>query len=139
RRKSLPWQMAYPDSQRPEGGPRLPCPPLAIWKLMIGFGKPNGGAMPAAVPWRGGPGVDAASIAPRPGSAGAGRSLLRSALLAACVALGLGAAAPPPPAPEQAPAIALAYRVEHLKAAFHSGNPNAVQSAVQEVELLRRT
>ena len=38
-----------------------------------------------------------------------------------------------------APAIALAYRAEHLKAAFRSGDLAARQTAVQEVESLRRT
>jgi tetratricopeptide (TPR) repeat protein len=59
-------------------------------------------------------------------------------LVLALAALGLWSA-PPPPAPELAPAVALSYRVEHLKAAFRSGDPAAIQAAVQEVELLRRT
>jgi len=51
-------------------------------------------------------------------------------------------AAPAPvvlPAAEQAPAIALSFRAEHLKAAFRSGSPEAVQAAALEVDLLRRT
>ena len=40
---------------------------------------------------------------------------------------------------ELAPAIALSHRAEQLKAAFKSGDPNALQAAVQEVDLLRRT
>jgi hypothetical protein len=59
-------------------------------------------------------------------------------LLLLAVAMGL-AAGPVPPALDLAPAIALSYRAEHLKAAFRSGNPETVQGAVQEVELLRRT
>ena len=43
------------------------------------------------------------------------------------------------PLPALAPAMALSYRAEHLEAAFRSGDPAAIQSAVQEVELLRRT
>ncbi|MDR3669539.1 MAG: tetratricopeptide repeat protein [Holophaga sp.] len=35
--------------------------------------------------------------------------------------------------------MALSYRVEHLKAAFRAGDPAAIQAAVQDVELLRRT
>jgi hypothetical protein len=38
-----------------------------------------------------------------------------------------------------APAVALSHRVEHLKAAFLAGDPEALGRAVQEVELLRRT
>jgi hypothetical protein len=63
---------------------------------------------------------------------------VRSALLAAAGILGLGAATPPVP-PDVAPAVALAHRAEHLKAAFLGEDPAAVQAAVQEVDLLRRT
>jgi tetratricopeptide (TPR) repeat protein len=56
--------------------------------------------------------------------------------------LGLGAfrvlsAQPAPTAPQ--PAVALAHRAERLKKAFSSGNDAAIQGAVLEVELLRRT
>jgi tetratricopeptide (TPR) repeat protein len=59
-------------------------------------------------------------------------------VLAAVAAFGLWSA-PPPQGAELAPAIALSYRVEHLKAAFRAGDPAAIQTAVQDVELLRRT
>ncbi|MBL0209905.1 MAG: hypothetical protein IPQ13_03170 [Holophagaceae bacterium] len=42
------------------------------------------------------------------------------------------------PAPELIPAIALSHRAKRLQKAFESGDPQAVQVAVQEVELLRR-
>ena len=89
--------------------------------------------MIAAVPRRVKPGLDPASawttsvLAP-----------IRMLVLAAVAALGLWSA-PLPPAPEQAPAIALAHRVEHLKTAFRSGDRAAIDAAIQEVELLRRT
>ena len=38
-----------------------------------------------------------------------------------------------------APAISLSHRAEQLKAAFNSGDPAAIQAAIQEVEVLRRT
>ncbi len=47
-------------------------------------------------------------------------------------------AAQPLPAPELIPAIALSHRAKRLKKAFESGDPQAIQVAVQEVELLRR-
>jgi len=88
--------------------------------------------MIAAVLWRVNPGLDPASS--RRISV---LAFLRTIVLAfACFSLG---SAPPPPAPELAPAIALSYRAEHLKKAFRSGDPGAIQAAVQEVELLRRT
>jgi len=89
--------------------------------------------MIAAVPWRVSPGVD-------PASAGLRRllALVRMVVLAAVATCGLWSAAPPPPA-ELAPAVALSFRAEHLKTAFRSGDPVAIQAAVQEVELLRRT
>jgi hypothetical protein len=59
-------------------------------------------------------------------------------IVLALAAFGLWSA-PPPPALELAPAVALSYRVEHLKAAFRSGDPAAIETAVQEVELMRRT
>lgn len=46
---------------------------------------------------------------------------------------------PPPPAPELIPAIALSHRAKRLQKAFLSGDPQAIQAAVQEVELLRRS
>lgn len=42
------------------------------------------------------------------------------------------------PAPELIPAIALSHRAKRLQKAFESGDPQAIQVAVQEVELLRR-
>jgi hypothetical protein len=44
----------------------------------------------------------------------------------------------PQVAQESDPAVALSYRVEHLKKAFLSGNDASIRGAVQEVELLRR-
>jgi len=88
--------------------------------------------MMAVVPWRVNPGLDPASSRKTPLLA-----FLRTIVLAfACFGVW---SAPPPPAPELAPAIALSFRAEHLKTAFRSGDPGAIQSAVQEVELLRRT
>ena len=43
------------------------------------------------------------------------------------------------PAPELAPAIALSHRVEQLKKAFTSGDENTIRTAVEDVEVLRRT
>jgi hypothetical protein len=40
---------------------------------------------------------------------------------------------------EQFPAVALSHCAERLKPAFRSGDPAAIQAAVQDVELLRRT
>jgi hypothetical protein len=68
-------------------------------------------------------------------------------LCVALAALGLWAAPAPVPASplqpahrlELAPAVALSHRAERLKAAFRSGDPGALRSAVLEVELLRRT
>jgi tetratricopeptide (TPR) repeat protein len=59
-------------------------------------------------------------------------------LLAVAAACGLWSA-PVAPAAELTPAVALSFRAEHLKTAFRSGDPAAIQTAVQEVELLRRT
>ena len=88
--------------------------------------------MIAAVPWRVNPGLDPASSRKAPLLA-----FLRTIVLAfASLCLW---SAPPPATPDMAPAIALSYRAEHLKTAFRSGDPGAIQSAVQEVELLRRT
>ena len=47
-----------------------------------------------------------------------------------------GATAPSPP--PEAPAIALAHRVEHLKEALEKGQPDQVDAALAEVETLRR-
>jgi hypothetical protein len=80
------------------------------------------------------------------------RSLLRFGL-GVLVALGLTATAPAgraqPPAPVPAapvlalpvlaPAIALSHRAEQLKKAFTSGNSQAIKTAIEDVELLRRT
>ena len=75
------------------------------------------------------------------------RKLIRSSALALGVGI-FAAAAPkvlPPPTPvpapvgpEQAPAIALAHRVEHLKQAILKRDPEAIQAAQLEVEALRR-
>jgi len=97
--------------------------------------------MNAAVPRRVRPGLDAVSGGPATGwrwCHGGLRGCLRVGLLVLAVAMGL-TAGPLPPAPDLAPAIALSHRAEHLKAAFRSGSPEAIQGAVQEVELLRRT
>lgn len=61
--------------------------------------------------------------------------------LIALLGLGLWAATPGAPStrPELAPAIALTHRAEQLKAAFRSGDPEAVKTAVQDVDILRRT
>jgi hypothetical protein len=69
---------------------------------------------------------------------GSARALgwIRAIILVAAGTFGLWAGQAPA---VLAPAVALSYRVEHLKAAFRSGDPAAVQDAVQEVELLRRT
>jgi hypothetical protein len=67
--------------------------------------------------------------------------------LSPCLSL-LAAPAPAPAAQVQAqgrtvqteaPAIALSHCAERLKAAFRSGDAGAIQAAVQDVELLRRT
>ena len=100
--------------------------------------------MIAAFPRRGCPGLDAVPIGSSTPPAGTGRSwapawvrvVLFLVLAASC---GLWSAPAAPAAPELAPAIALSHRAEHLKAAFRSGDPAAIQTAVQEVELLRRT
>jgi tetratricopeptide (TPR) repeat protein len=63
---------------------------------------------------------------------------VRPAILVVAGMLALGAATPPP-RPDLAPAVALAHRAEHLKAAFLGQDPAALQAAVQEVDLLRRT
>jgi tetratricopeptide (TPR) repeat protein len=41
--------------------------------------------------------------------------------------------------PELAPAIALSHRVEQLKKAFTSGDATAIKSAIEDVEVFRRT
>ncbi len=89
--------------------------------------------MVAAVPWRVNPGLDAVSARKMPFL-----GCLRMIVLTAVAACGLWSAPLPAPA-ELAPAVALSFRAEHLKAAFRSGDPAAIQTAVQEVELLRRT
>ena len=98
--------------------------------------------MMAVAPRRGRPGLDPAFAGcPAQGLPGLHASVLRLVrllVLVAFSALGLRSAPVPPP-PQLAPAIALSYRAEHLKAAFRSGNSDAIQGAVQEVELLRRT
>ncbi len=43
------------------------------------------------------------------------------------------------PAPELIPAIALSHRAKRLQKAFENGDPQGIQVAVQEVELLRRS
>lgn len=43
------------------------------------------------------------------------------------------------PPPELAPAIALSHRAEQLKKAFTSGDENAIKTAIEDVEVLRRT
>jgi tetratricopeptide (TPR) repeat protein len=68
------------------------------------------------------------------------RALAALAVLGALSAMALGAApASRPSRPELAPAVALSHRAQHLKAAFQTGDPRAIQGAIQEVELLRRT
>ena len=89
--------------------------------------------MMAAVPWRVDPGLDPASGRRAPWLA-----QIRMMLLALVAACALGAAAPSAVA-DLAPAVALSHRVEHLKAAFRSNDQAGIQTAVQEVELLRRT
>jgi len=95
--------------------------------------------MIAAVPWRAWPDLD-----PGPGAIQSGLALasLRKLVLALVAVLGLtmGAAlwAAPGPA-DPGPAVALAHRAEHLKAAFRAGDPAAVKAAIKEVEVLRRT
>jgi tetratricopeptide (TPR) repeat protein len=107
---------------------------------VIGFEKHHGGTMIAADPRRVLPGLDPGPVGFRVwGILGGKRRALvwiRAIVLVAAAALGLGAA--PAPA-DLAPAVALSYRVEHLKTAFQSKDPAAIQAAVQEVELLRRT
>jgi len=89
--------------------------------------------MTAAAPWRENPGVACSFARSR-----AVLACLRWMLLALVVTCGLRSAAPPPSS-DPTPAIALSYRAEHLKTAFRSGDPAAIQAAVQEVELLSRT
>lgn len=43
------------------------------------------------------------------------------------------------PAPELAPAIALSHRVEQLKKAYASGDETAIKTAIEDVEVFRRT
>ena len=73
------------------------------------------------------------------------RKLALVLMLALCMVLFSGTAraaqgaAPPGSQSELLPAIALSHCVERLKPAFRSGDPAAIQAAVQDVELLRRT
>jgi hypothetical protein len=96
--------------------------------------------MIAADPRRVAPGLDPVGFPVRsaPSWVAGFMAWVRLAILAAVGALALGAATPLS-APELAPAMALAHRAEHLKAAFRSQDPAALQAAVQEVDLLRRT
>lgn len=67
--------------------------------------------------------------------------LLRTAALGLAATLGLWAQAPAsqaPPPPPEAPAVALAHRVERLKGALEKGQPDQVDAALAEVETLRR-
>jgi len=68
-------------------------------------------------------------------------SLLLGALL--LVLAGSLGAAPPEPSSrahqDLLPAVAMSHCAERLKPAFRSGDPGAIQAAVQDVELLRRT
>lgn len=68
-------------------------------------------------------------------------SLLLGALL--LVLAGSLGAAPPEPSSRShqdlLPAVAMSHCAERLKPAFRSGDPGAIQAAVQDVELLRRT
>ena len=95
--------------------------------------------MIAAVPWRAMPGLD-------PEPAGTRKTpvvaFLRNVIFIWIAALGLALAAAPPVEPvlaDPAPAIALAHRAEHLKAAFRTGDPAGIRAALREVEVLRRT
>jgi len=81
------------------------------------------------------------------------RSFLVALILAVLTCIAAVAQAPAAPAPaapspaappapvvsELAPAIALSHRVEQLKKAFLAGDPKAIQAAVEDVEVLRRT
>ncbi len=68
-------------------------------------------------------------------------------LAAGCLSAAGGPPVPPTPAaiqqkpvdPELAPAVALSHRVEHLKAALLSQDPDAIRKAQLEVDVLRRT
>jgi len=91
--------------------------------------------MIAAVPWRAMPSLDPEHAPTRKGLVPA---FLRNVIFIWIAALGLALQAEPVLA-DPAPAIALAHRAEHLKAAFRAGDPAAVQAALQEVEVLRRT
>lgn len=95
--------------------------------------------MIAADPRRVAPGLDPVGfpVRPAPGWAVGFMAWVRLAFLALAGTLVMGAAKPPPP--ETAPAMALAHRAEHLKAAFAGADPAALQEAVREVDLLRRT
>ena len=60
-------------------------------------------------------------------------------LMVLCACVALRAQGPPRARQEQLPAVALSHCAERLKPAFLSGDPVALQAAVQDVELLRRT
>ena len=55
------------------------------------------------------------------------------------LATGLAAQGQPRARQELQPAVALSHCAEQLKPAFRSGDPVAIQAAIQQVELLRRT
>lgn len=96
--------------------------------------------MIAADPRRVAPGLDPVGFPARSGHSWSARFMawVRLAILAVAGTLAL-AAATPPASLELAPAAALAHRAEHLRAAFQAEDTAAIQAAVQEVELLRRT
>ena len=61
------------------------------------------------------------------------------ALLVALAGTGLAGQGQPKARQDLLPAVALSHCAERLKPAFQSGDPVAIQAAIQEVELLRRT
>lgn len=68
---------------------------------------------------------------------------IRAAILTLALGAGLMAQVPAqapaaPPPPPEAPAVALAHRVQDLKEALEKGQPDEVDSALSEVETLRR-
>jgi len=69
------------------------------------------------------------------------KKLLRQGLWLVLLVLATGPAAQGQPRARQElqPAIALSHCAEQLKPAFRSGDPVAIQAAIQQVELLRRT
>jgi tetratricopeptide (TPR) repeat protein len=67
------------------------------------------------------------------------RSLLLPLLALFCFLMPSASQAQPATNPELAPAVALSHRVEELKKAYVSGNAAALKTAVQNVELMRRT